>query len=162
MVAGVERFGLDGTVDHWRAVCDEIHDDVMEKGYDAERGLHPGVWLRRARRLRAGQLPTNSPYCAIKGGVRMLMRTIAVELAPHSITVNNIAPEAPSRLPSTRTSTNIPSRGKSCSLRFPLVGSGGPRTSLPWPSTWLRDASSYSTGNTFFVDGGMMRQAGSL
>ncbi|MDQ3943177.1 MAG: SDR family NAD(P)-dependent oxidoreductase, partial [Actinomycetota bacterium] len=39
-------------------------------------------------------MPTNSPYCAAKGGVRMLMRTIAVELAPHGITVNNIAPGA--------------------------------------------------------------------
>ena len=39
-------------------------------------------------------MPTNSPYCAAKGGLRMLMRTIAVELAPHNITVNNIAPGA--------------------------------------------------------------------
>ena len=39
-------------------------------------------------------MPTNSPYCATKGGVRMLMRTLAVELAPHDITVNNIAPGA--------------------------------------------------------------------
>jgi glucose 1-dehydrogenase len=30
-------------------------------------------------------MPTNSPYCAAKGGLRMLMRTIAVELAPHNI-----------------------------------------------------------------------------
>src|SRR3712207_2752697 len=33
-------------------------------------------------------MPTNSPYCAAKGGLRMLTRTIAVELAPHEITVN--------------------------------------------------------------------------
>jgi glucose 1-dehydrogenase len=39
-------------------------------------------------------MPTNAPYCAAKGGLRMLMRTIAVELAPHNITVNNIAPGA--------------------------------------------------------------------
>ena len=39
-------------------------------------------------------MPTNSPYCATKGGVRMLMRTLAVELAPRDITVNNIAPGA--------------------------------------------------------------------
>jgi GH15 family glucan-1,4-alpha-glucosidase len=38
LVSGVERFGLDGPVDRWRAVRDEIHDDVMEKGYDTERG----------------------------------------------------------------------------------------------------------------------------
>lgn len=38
-------------------------------------------------------MPTNAPYCASKGGIRMLMRTIAVELAPHNITVNNMALE---------------------------------------------------------------------
>jgi glucose 1-dehydrogenase len=39
-------------------------------------------------------MPTNAPYCAAKGGLRMLMRTMAVELAPHQITVNNIGPGA--------------------------------------------------------------------
>jgi len=38
LVAGVERFGLEGPVERWRAVRDEIHDEVLEKGYDAERG----------------------------------------------------------------------------------------------------------------------------
>jgi glucose 1-dehydrogenase len=39
-------------------------------------------------------MPTSSPYCAAEGGLRMLTRTIAVELAPHGITVNNVAPGA--------------------------------------------------------------------
>jgi glucose 1-dehydrogenase len=43
-------------------------------------------------------MPTNAPYCATKGGMRMLARTIAVELAPHNITVNNIGPGAISHL----------------------------------------------------------------
>ena len=38
LVKGVERFGLDGPVERWRAVRDEIHADVLEKGYDASRG----------------------------------------------------------------------------------------------------------------------------
>jgi GH15 family glucan-1,4-alpha-glucosidase len=37
LVKGVERFGLDGPVERWRAVRDEIHSDVLEKGYDAGR-----------------------------------------------------------------------------------------------------------------------------
>jgi GH15 family glucan-1,4-alpha-glucosidase len=37
LVKGVERFGLDGPVDHWRAVRDEIHADVTERGYSAEK-----------------------------------------------------------------------------------------------------------------------------
>ncbi len=39
-------------------------------------------------------MPTNAPYCASKGGIRMLMRTIALELAEHGITVNDVCPGA--------------------------------------------------------------------
>jgi GH15 family glucan-1,4-alpha-glucosidase len=38
LVKGVECFGLEGPVDRWRAVRDEIRDDVLEKGYDTGRG----------------------------------------------------------------------------------------------------------------------------
>ena len=38
LVKGVECFGLKGPVDRWRAVRDEIRDDVLEKGYDTGRG----------------------------------------------------------------------------------------------------------------------------
>jgi GH15 family glucan-1,4-alpha-glucosidase len=38
LVAGVERFGLDGPADRWRAaVRDEIHPNVIAKGYSTER-----------------------------------------------------------------------------------------------------------------------------
>jgi glucose 1-dehydrogenase len=38
--------------------------------------------------------PGFTPYCVSKGGMRMLMRNLAVELGPLDITVNNIAPGA--------------------------------------------------------------------
>jgi GH15 family glucan-1,4-alpha-glucosidase len=37
LVKGAEQFGLEGPVDHWRAVRDEIHADVTEKGYSARK-----------------------------------------------------------------------------------------------------------------------------
>jgi GH15 family glucan-1,4-alpha-glucosidase len=37
-VIAVEKFGLDGPVAHWSAIRDEIHQEICEKGYDAERG----------------------------------------------------------------------------------------------------------------------------
>ncbi|MDX6659389.1 MAG: hypothetical protein QOJ55_211 [Solirubrobacteraceae bacterium] len=37
MVKLAERFALEGPVDRWRATRDEIHAEVCEKGYDAER-----------------------------------------------------------------------------------------------------------------------------
>ena len=36
-VQAVEDFGLDGPVDEWRALRDEIHDEICARGYDAER-----------------------------------------------------------------------------------------------------------------------------
>jgi GH15 family glucan-1,4-alpha-glucosidase len=37
MVVLAERLGLEGPLDHWKATRDEIHAEVCEKGYDAER-----------------------------------------------------------------------------------------------------------------------------
>ena len=39
-------------------------------------------------------MPTNAPYCASKGAIRMVMRTIGVELAKCGITVNDVCPGA--------------------------------------------------------------------
>ena len=36
-VLGVERYGLDGPADRWRAIRAEIHDEVCRLGYDATR-----------------------------------------------------------------------------------------------------------------------------
>src|SRR5258708_24682840 len=38
--------------------------------------------------------PHFTPYCASKGGMKMVMRNLSIELAPFRITVNNIAPGA--------------------------------------------------------------------
>jgi GH15 family glucan-1,4-alpha-glucosidase len=37
-VRGIEMFGLDGPTDRWRACRDEVHREVLERGFDAERG----------------------------------------------------------------------------------------------------------------------------
>ncbi len=37
-VKAVERFGLEGPVDRWRDIRDEIHTQVCREGFDAERG----------------------------------------------------------------------------------------------------------------------------
>ena len=38
--------------------------------------------------------PGFSSYCISKGGLRMLMRDLAVELGPEGFTINNVAPGA--------------------------------------------------------------------
>jgi glucose 1-dehydrogenase len=106
-------------------------------------------------------MPTNSPYCAAKGGVRMLMRTVAVELAPHSITVNNIAPGA-IETPINRNLDDHAEQRQELLAEIPLGRIGRPEDVASVAVYLASDASSYSTGSTFFVDGGMIRQAGSL
>ena len=106
-------------------------------------------------------MPTNSPYCAAKGGVRMLMRTIAVELAPHGITVNNIAPGA-IETPINKNLDEHPEQRQELLKEIPLGKIGQPEDVASMAIYLASDASSYSTGSTFFVDGGLIRQAGSL
>lgn len=37
-IQSVERFGLEGPVERWRAARQAIHDEICREGYDAERG----------------------------------------------------------------------------------------------------------------------------
>jgi glucose 1-dehydrogenase len=91
----------------------------------------------------------------------MLMRTIAVELAPHSITVNNIAPGA-IETPINKNLDEHPEQRQELLSEIPLGKIGQPEDVASMAVYLASDASSYSTGSTFFVDGGMIRQAGSL
>ena len=106
-------------------------------------------------------MPTNAPYCAAKGGLRMLMRTIAVELAPHGITVNNIGPGAidtPMDAPLEADPSEDEDAARRDSARPHGPARGGGRAGVFLAS----DAAAYITGSTYFIDGGMLRQAGSL
>ena len=106
-------------------------------------------------------MPTNAPYCAAKGGLRMLMRTIAVELAPHKITVNNIAPGAIYTPIDKDVETNTKVEA-TLMAEIPLGRWGKPEEVAGLAIFLASDAGAYCTGSTFFIDGGMMRQAGSL
>ncbi|MHB1796983.1 MAG: SDR family oxidoreductase [Vulcanimicrobiaceae bacterium] len=105
--------------------------------------------------------PTNAPYCAAKGGVRMLMRTIAVELAPYAITVNNVAPGAIDTPMDAATKAN---RKLDTELldEIPLRRWGKPEEVAGLIAWLCGDEAAYVTGATLVIDGGMMRQAGSL
>lgn len=106
-------------------------------------------------------MPTNSPYCASKGGLRMLTRTICDELAPHKITVNNIAPGAVFTPIDADVEAN-PKLENQLMSEIPL-GRWGQPSEIAGLATYLAsDEAGYVTGSTYVIDGGMMRQAGSL
>ena len=106
-------------------------------------------------------MPTNAPYCAAKGGLRMLMRTTAVELAPHKITVNNIGPGAINTDLDAPT-MHDPSKRATLLAEIPLGRVGEPNEVATLAVYLASDAAAYVTGSTYFIDGGMLRQSGSL
>lgn len=105
-------------------------------------------------------MPTNAIYCASKGGLRMLARTIAVELAKHNITVNNIGPGA-IYTPIDADIEAKPELEKALMSEIPLNRWGQPADVAAVATFLASDEAAYVTGSTYFVDGGMLRQAGS-
>jgi len=106
-------------------------------------------------------MPTNTPYCMTKGGLRMMMRTLAVELAPHQITVNNIGPGAIDT-PMDAPLKEHPEQMARLLAEIPLGRMGRPEEVAELAVYLASDAASYVTGSTMFIDGGMLRQSGSL
>jgi glucose 1-dehydrogenase len=105
--------------------------------------------------------PLNAPYAATKGGIRMLMRTIAVELAPHQITVNNIGPGAIF----TPIDDDVEKDAKlnaAILAEIPMGRWGRPEEVAQLAVYLASDDAAYVTGSTHFIDGGMLRNAGSL
>jgi glucose 1-dehydrogenase len=106
-------------------------------------------------------MPTNAPYCAAKGGIRMLMRTVAIELAPHKITVNNIAPGAIFTPIDADIQANQELEEELLN-EIPLRRWGQPSEVASLAVFLASDEASYITGSTYLIDGGMSRQSGSL
>jgi glucose 1-dehydrogenase len=103
----------------------------------------------------------NIPYCCAKGGLRMLTRTICLELAPHNITVNNIGPGAVDT-PIDADVKADPKKLKALLDEIPLHRMGQPEEIAKLALYLASDAAAYVTGSTFFIDGGLMRNTGGL
>ena len=95
-------------------------------------------------------------YAASKGGVRMFTRTVCQELAPHGITVNDIAPGA------IATPINKRTLGDGDLLHalqevIPAGRLGDPDEVASVAVFLASDEAAYVTGSTYYVDGGMAR-----
>jgi glucose 1-dehydrogenase len=93
-------------------------------------------------------------YATSKGGMRMLTRTICQELAPHGITVNDIAPGAIATPINKRTLGD----GELLHALQEVIPSGrlGEPDEVASVAVFLAsDEAAYVTGSTYYVDGGM-------
>ena len=102
--------------------------------------------------------PRYTAYCASKGGLRLLMRNIAIELAPHKINVNNIAPGAIAT-PMNQAVLDDPEEMKNALSEIPWGRFGLPEEVAAVALFLASEDASYVTGSTYFVDGGLTHQA---
>ena len=105
-------------------------------------------------------MPSNAPYCASKGGIRMLMRTIALELAEHGITVNDVCPGAVDTPMDAR--LRAIAKLRRLLAEIPLRRMAGPEEIAELCVFLASSAGAYITGASYTIDGGMSKQSGSL
>jgi len=93
-------------------------------------------------------------YAASKGGVMLLMKSLAQEMAPYRIRVNGIAPGA-IRTPINTSAWNTEEAYTDLMTLVPYKRIGEP-DDIAQAAIWLSsDAADYVTGTTLFVDRGM-------
>jgi len=163
----VNNAGVEIGADFW---------DVTEADYDAvlNVNLKGAFFLTQAfvRRLRDAKQPGRiinissvhedmvfphfASYCAAKGGIRMLMRNLSVELGPLGITVNNIAPGA-IITPMNASLLNNKEQLNALLANIPL-GRMGTVDDVSGVALFLAsEDGAYVTGSTYFTDGGLIR-----
>ncbi|GGG96965.1 glucose 1-dehydrogenase [Silvibacterium dinghuense] len=163
----VNNAGMEKKSDFWET-CEDDYDHVLGVN------LKGPFFLTQAfvQRLRAAKKPGRvinissvhedmafpgfATYCASKGGVRMLMRDLAVELGPLGITVNNVAPGAIATPINTSLLEDKP-KLNALLANIPL-GRLGSVDDVAGLVAWLAsDEAAYVNGSTFIIDGGLSR-----
>ncbi|MEO7135812.1 MAG: SDR family oxidoreductase [Vicinamibacterales bacterium] len=95
-----------------------------------------------------------SAYCSTKGGLVMLIKQHAMELAQHGITVNGVAPTVV-RTEMARHWLENPVTKKQITDRIPLGRVGDPRDVVAPALFFCSPGAAFVTGQVLYVDGGI-------
>jgi glucose 1-dehydrogenase len=115
---------------------------------------HPGKVINISSVHEELAFPNFAAYAASKGGVRMLTRTLAVELGPLGITVNSIAPGA-IETPINADLLKDPAKLQALLRQIPLGRVGQPGDVAGLAAFLASSDGDYVTGTTYLIDGGL-------
>jgi glucose 1-dehydrogenase len=124
------------------------------------RGVRPEVSCAAGKIICMSSVHDRIPwaghvnYAASKGGVMLMMQSIAQEVAPYRIRVNSVSPGA-IRTPINRAAWESPEAYADLMKLIPYKRIGEPED-IARVAVWLAsDEADYVTGATMYVDGGM-------
>lgn len=178
--AALERMGgFDIVVNN--AGMNAQHDDSLDIGLDDFLQLvnvnlvSPWVLAQAAARHMAANgggsivnvtsvheeisLPGAAAYDAAKAGLRSVTRTLALELAPKGVRLNNVAPGMIAT-PMTQDRLDDDAEAAKAARNIPMGRAGRPEEVAAVVLFLASDAASYVTGSSYFVDGGLVRNLG--
>lgn len=157
--AGIQRRGP--MVDFASADWDAVIATNLSAPFLVSQAVLPSMMARkRGKIVHVASLmselarPNVIPYTAAKGGVRQLTRGMAVELAPHNIQVNAIAPGYFATEMNTALLAD-PQFTAWVNKRTPAGRWGDPPEIAGLAVFLASPASDYVTGQILFIDGGM-------
>lgn len=157
---------LEMSVEDWRKVLDvnltgqflcarEAAREFIARGVDESRSSAAGKILCISSVHDVIPWAGHANYAASKGGVSMLMKTMAQELAPYRIRVNSVSPGA-IKTAINRSAWETPEKEHEL-LKFIPYGRVGVPEDIARVAVWMAsDESDYVNGATLYVDGGMV------
>ncbi len=165
--AGIQRDAplLEMTLDQWNAVINvnltgyflcarEAAREFVRRGIKKEISKAAGKIICISSVHQIIPWAGHCNYASSKGGIEMLMKTLAQELSPHHIRVNAIAPGA-IKTNINRDAWTTPKAQAELLALIPYQRIGEPED-VAATANWLAsDESDYVQGTTIIVDGGM-------
>ena len=165
--AGVQRDAdfADMTLQQWQFVLDvnltgqflcsrEAAREFLRRGIDPELSCSAGKIICMSSVHEVIPWSGHVNYAASKGGVNLMMQSIAQELAEHKIRVNSISPGAIATPINTKAWSTPEAMSELLEL-IPYQRIGKPED-IARAAVWLAsDDSDYITGTSIFIDGGM-------
>lgn len=165
--AGLQRDApvTEMTLDQWQKVLDvnltgqflcarEAAKEFMRRGVVPEVSRSAGKIICMSSVHQIIPWAGHVNYASSKGGVQMLMTTLAQELAPHGIRVNAVAPGA-IRTPINRSAWDTPEAEAELLRLVPYRRVGDPDDIANAVAALASDLFDYVVGTTLYVDGGM-------